>query len=122
MRITAAKMRKPVSKIDPEAMEQGNIRELQNVLERAIALCENELIKIEDLPSCIHNERGEKIRRPEIKFYNQAKLQFERQFILSALKASNYNVSAAAKASGIPRQNFYLKMKKLGIKSANSLQ
>ena len=129
MRITAAKMRKPVSKIDPEAMEQlrkyrwpGNIRELQNVLERAIALCENELIKIEDLPSCIHDERGEKIRRPEIKFYNQAKLQFERQFILSALKASNYNVSAAAKASGIPRQNFYLKMKKLGIKSTNSLQ
>lgn len=53
-----ARMRKPIKGIDPEAMKAllqyhwpGNIRQLENAIERSVVLCRDGYIKIEDLPS-----------------------------------------------------------------------
>lgn len=127
VRLASARMNRSVRKVEPEALQllktyhwPGNIRELQNVLERAVALTSGESIRPEDLPEGIRHRDDENQLRSDIRSYNQAKEAFERRFILSALEAYDYNVSAAARASGIPRQNFYLKMRKFGIKPPSS--
>lgn len=123
MRQSSARLEKSVRTITDDALKclkthpwPGNVRELENVIERLVALCNGQQIDVEDLPSdiCRSGPKSEKMR--QMKLYNQAKEEFERQYILAALADHNGNVSAAAEATGIPRQNFYMKMKKLGIK------
>lgn len=121
LRIISARMKKPITEITREAVEYlqsyhwpGNIRELQNTLERAAALCSGNTISIDDLPAIIPGEKDRsEVRQTEN--YQDAKIEFERQFLLAVLENHDHNISAAARACGIPRQNFYLKMKKLGI-------
>jgi DNA-binding NtrC family response regulator len=123
VRSAAAKMNKSIRNIEPEALEKlknyswpGNIRELQNVVERTVALSSGDTIDVSDLPTEIINYEDGALPFQDIKQFNQAKSEFERKFLIAALEEHNYNVSNAAKASAIPRQNFYLKMKKYGIK------
>ncbi|TKJ41855.1 hypothetical protein CEE37_04615 [candidate division LCP-89 bacterium B3_LCP] len=128
-RISSARMNIPVKELSSSSMEllnshdwPGNIRELQNVIERTVALCSGDSIMPDDLPAIIREGKHRRKSDIRIQEYNQAKIEFERDFIESALKMNDYNVSAAAKAVGIPRQNFYLKMNKLGIKPQEVLQ
>ncbi len=123
VRTAAAKMNKSIRNFEPEALEKlknyswpGNIRELQNVVERAVALTLGDVIDVSDLPTEIINYDAGELPVQDIKQFSQAKSEFERKFLIAALEEHNYNVSNAAKASTIPRQNFYLKMKKYGIK------
>jgi DNA-binding NtrC family response regulator len=127
LRITAARMNKPVRKIEAEVFDlfkkytwPGNVRELQNVIERAVALTNGEVIEASDLPEEFQSRKAFCPEPYNMKHYQQAKRDFERQFILTALAEHNHNVAAAAKATGIPRQNFYAKMKKLGISPPHS--
>ncbi|MBU0519091.1 sigma-54 dependent transcriptional regulator [bacterium] len=129
IRLAAAKMNKPVRLIEPEAMLQltryawpGNIRELQNVLERAVALTSGDSIKSSDLSIEIREAKEQCYRPVEIQKFSDAKQEFERQFICAALERHDYNVSAAADDTGIPRQNFYVKMKKYGLQPATVKQ
>lgn len=122
VRSAAARHNKSVRKMSNQAMHllkkylwPGNIRELQNVLERAVAFSAGDTIEADDLPQNFWDDNQELASRGELKSYNQAKLDFERQFIQSALE-EHKSVAAAAKATGIPRQNYYVKLKKLGIK------
>ena len=91
----------------------GNIRELENTIERILALSNKEIIDSEDLPAEIQRNNG-KITQGEkcIVTYNQAREAFEKKYLIEALEQNDGNVSAAAQISGIPRQNFYLKLKK----------
>jgi DNA-binding NtrC family response regulator len=122
MRSAAARYNKPVRKISKRALQllreyywPGNIRELQNVLERAIALCSTDVIDEIDLPAgVVEIPPNQDLSRQRLS-YSQAKTEFERAYILNALEEYE-NVAAAARATGIPRQNFYVKMKKLDIK------
>ena len=93
----------------------GNIRELENVIERAVALAENPLLQLTDLPNSI--------KQPTINDYpaiNQidfaeAKNQFERSFLIQALQRNHWNIAKTAREIKLPRQNFYQKMKKYNI-------
>ncbi len=91
----------------------GNIRELENTIERILALSNKKIIHPDDLPEEIRRSIG-KIpqERKDIVSYNQAREAFEKQYLIEALEQSDGNVSAAAQVCGIPRQNFYLKLKK----------
>ena len=93
----------------------GNVRELKNVLERATLLSNSDLIEAEDLifggASAALVSSGP-FRRAKIK---QVKL-FEKAYLQQALKDQKGNVSKAAEASGLARQNFQAMMKKHGIK------
>jgi len=93
----------------------GNVRELKNVLERATLLSNSDVIEAGDLifgasASAIPASgpfRREKLKQVEI---------FEKGYLQQALKEHKGNVSKAAEASGLARQNFQAMMKKYGIK------
>lgn len=90
----------------------GNIRELQNVVERAVLEAEGKPIDIEHLPDKIAG-RGDLHSLDE-----SANLDLavnERQLIERALKESGGNKSAAAKLLGITRRKLYSRMKRLGM-------
>ncbi|MFH1862703.1 MAG: sigma-54 dependent transcriptional regulator, partial [bacterium] len=125
IRLACAKQDKSVHEMSVDALNKlvehhwpGNIRELENVIERAVALTSVEEIKADSFPDEIAQvSNKQKIQLSIGTSYHNAKLDFEKQFIVAALEVNRGNVSAAARKCGIPRQNFYQKMKKLGIKS-----
>jgi len=47
--------------------------------------------------------------------YQEARAEFEREYLQRLLDATGGNVSEAARLSGIPRQNFYVKVKRWGL-------
>jgi DNA-binding NtrC family response regulator len=125
LRLASARLDKIIERFSPEALAclrghdwSGNIRELENAVERAAAFCTARSIEIQDLPDEIRSLKAASTGDSSIAPFTQAKEEFERRYILSALKASSGNVAAAAQACAIPRQNFYLKMKKYGINPA----
>jgi DNA-binding NtrC family response regulator len=105
----------------PEAIEHlerypwpGNIRELENTIERAVLLGRSEHIIPEDLPSQIRANHP--INQPNTaKSLKQARAEPEKQIIRAALEANNYNRKATAKALQINRTTLYKKMKRYGL-------
>lgn len=107
------KQPKPLS---PEALNAlfrypwpGNFRELETVLERAVALAEGEAIGLSDLPARISGA-------PEVSAPSGKTLPgHEAERLLAALEQTAGNVREAAKLLGISRGGFYMKLKKLGL-------
>jgi len=100
----------------------GNIRELENLIERVIALTSNEYIEINELPLSFKNvpkinELKDSILNRKVSFL-QAEEEFEKEVILDALKKTNYIQSRAAEILGISRRILKYKMDKLGINHA----
>jgi DNA-binding NtrC family response regulator len=97
----------------------GNIRELENLIERVIALTSNEYIQINELPLSFKNvpkinELKDSILNRKVSFI-EAEEEFEKEVILDALKKTNYIQSRAAEILGISRRILKYKMDKLGI-------
>lgn len=109
----------------------GNVRELENVLERAFTLCDADQIDAEDLhlgngvhiassPSQVITEAevcdGEPVPVPdgEIDLENYLE-NIERQAIEKALEATRWNKTAAAKRLGISFRALRYRLKKLGM-------
>ncbi|PID30100.1 MAG: hypothetical protein CSB55_00310 [Candidatus Cloacimonadota bacterium] len=93
---------------------EGNVRELQNVIEHAAVLCSDKTINPEDLPEYM-SETGQVMNTIEFSDnYEQAKHQFELIYFKRLLKKCN-SVTEAAAVSGFSRQNIHVKIKKLGI-------
>ena len=86
----------------------GNVRELKNVVEYCVAMSGNpvipkDLIMMEE---SVHDE---------LKPFKEAKLAFEKKYIIQLLGLTNGNVSQAAKLAGKYRADFYDLMKKCGL-------
>lgn len=94
----------------------GNIRELENVMERAVLLSKTDYITIEDIPANITSHETEPAGRDyqDISLKN-ALVEPERQVIRAALEANNWNRQLTAKALEINRTTLYKKMKKYGL-------
>jgi DNA-binding NtrC family response regulator len=97
----------------------GNIRELENLIERIIALTSNEYIQHNELPfSLINipkiNGLKESVLNGKVSFL-EAEEEFEKGIILDALKRTNYVQSHAAEMLRISRRILKYKMEKLGI-------
>jgi two-component system response regulator PilR (NtrC family) len=118
---------KPTSLTDNalQALEQhsfpGNVRELENILERAFTLCENNLIHAPDLqlssntPSALHTAPTQP--KPPLK---DAPLEdylgsLEKEAITNALEKTRWNKTAAAKELGITFRALRYRLKKLGL-------
>ena len=89
---------------------RGNVRELENVIERAVIFAEDRMIGVEDLPFStgdIDDEASEDLKL--------AMRQFERQHILQSLKNHDYDKGAAAAALGIGVSSLYRKLEELDI-------
>ena len=95
----------------------GNIRELENAVEYAIAFSHSEIIGKESLPDYISADKkvGPEPRTPSLLPLREAKSQFEKEIIISALIESGGNVSEAARHLNIHRQNLQQKIKLFGI-------
>ncbi len=87
----------------------GNIRELENVIERAVVVAKGNMITACDLPSSIQKV---KLSPEEGSLHLREQ---EKNLIEKALFESGYNISRAAKELGITRSTIYSKIKKLKI-------
>jgi len=105
----------------------GNVRELENLIERAVVLAMGDLIQPQDLEmpvndSVVADAAFEDVPRniDELKerkrlLREQAVEPLERAFLLAALERNGWNVTRAAEEVGILRPNFQAMLKKLGI-------
>lgn len=89
----------------------GNIRELENVMERAVILCKRDYITLIDIPDAI-GRRADEAAPPLAVGWP---LRHERERIESALKEHKGNMSHAAKELGMSRPTLYKRVKEYGI-------
>ena len=109
-------MNKPPASIDQSALNRlqefnfpGNIRELENMIERAIVVGDGKKIGLKDLPleKTIVNNSAESLD------------DFEKSFILQILNKYSWNISRTAKALKVDRVTLYHKIKKYDLKPAD---
>ena len=93
----------------------GNIRELRNVLIRALSLCQDNQITLTDLPSELRQQAVTESAGTDGKLQSVVK-NSEAQTILLALGDHHWNVAKTARALGISRASMYEKMRKFSIK------
>jgi DNA-binding NtrC family response regulator len=118
-----AKFRKPVRGISDTALKilqsywwPGNIRELENLIERLVAVSDKEWITDEDLPLEYHFARLDSALPSGEALFPEACDTFERNFILRALEKSDWNVTATARYLGIPLSTLKHKMARLDLR------
>ena len=95
----------------------GNVRELENIVERAVVLSRNDVITLNDLPNVVKGFKAEK----EIPNQDEGTLierveELEKKLIYDALSKSNGNQSLAGRILGLTERNLRYKMQKYGIK------
>lgn len=93
----------------------GNVRELENIIERAIVLCRGEYITKEDLVGVPSDEKDEK--KSTMKSVIES---IEKGMILDALKKSDWVQTKAASLLGLSERMLRYKMKKYGIEKEYS--
>jgi transcriptional regulator with PAS, ATPase and Fis domain len=147
----AQKSKKQIRQIDPSALAAlenhpwpGNIRELENVIERAVVLADSDIICLADLPPELRNATDDgrptiggrrtqtstlptltvrslarRVSEPESYAGSNAsqlrETQSEEQQLREALRAANGNKAVAARQLNLPRSTFFSKCKKYGI-------
>ena len=115
----------------------GNVRELLNVVERACAYTDDDLIHLEHLPEHISGigivrrrqapstvTAKDRVDRSHNLPFKEAKedwvSSFERDYILNLLKKNSFNISHAAREADIDRKYFRKLMKKYEIETPSS--
>lgn len=92
----------------------GNIRELENILERAMTLCEGRIIEMEDLQLPEHMESNARFADSE-RALDSYLVDIEKQSILQALEKTDWNKTAAARLLGISLRALRYRLEKLGL-------
>ncbi|MCA1950880.1 MAG: sigma-54 dependent transcriptional regulator [Treponema sp.] len=87
----------------------GNVRELENIIERAVVLCRGDIILERDLPPLNKNAPWQMVEKP----YEQQMAEFERSLIEKALNDTKGNKSAAARALGITERHLRSRLERL---------
>ena len=121
MKKFSAKFGRKIKNISMEAMEvlmnyhwPGNVREFENVLQRAIILEEGDTITIEHLPDilpaavAVHSDSLSGLVKNKVN-------EIEKQEILKALNENQWNRTLSARHLGVSRKGLYNKMKEYGI-------
>ncbi|MCF6155853.1 MAG: sigma-54-dependent Fis family transcriptional regulator [Candidatus Brocadia sp.] len=118
--IHSKKNRKTVEGISREALNKlvsytwpGNIRELENVIERAVILCKGTMIEPVDIP--LYHEKMVLSQDLSGKPLEVLMDQVERQIIMNTLESAGADKEKAAKILQISRASFYNKLKKHNI-------
>jgi DNA-binding NtrC family response regulator len=106
-------MNKPPAAIDTAALKRiqefnfpGNIRELENMIERAIVVGDGKKISLKDLP----------MEKSMVSSTTESLDDFEKAFVLQILDKYSWNISRTAKALKVDRVTLYHKIKKYDLK------
>ena len=109
-------MNKPPAAIDPSALKRlqefnfpGNIRELENMIERAIVVGDGKKISLKDLP----------LEKTFVSSSAESLDDFEKAFVLQILNKYSWNISRTAKALKVDRVTLYHKIKKYDLKPSD---
>jgi DNA-binding NtrC family response regulator len=94
----------------------GNIRELENLIERLVAVSDKTWITDEDLPYEFHVAQLDAEAPGAENLLDRAVSTFERNFIIRALEKGGWNVTATAKSLGIPLSTLKFKIDRLEIR------
>ena len=119
---------KSVLRFEPEAMQlmldhswNGNVRELENVVERAVVLASTPVIPLDVLPDYLLHAGGVRLRRsengalpPDASLF-EIVAEFERKTILEQLDRFNWSQTEAAEALRVPLSTLNQKIKRLNI-------
>ncbi|HVV50150.1 MAG TPA: helix-turn-helix domain-containing protein, partial [Polyangia bacterium] len=132
------RLKKQITSITPDAIDRlvayqwpGNIRELENLMERTMLFCEGPAIRVSDLPAEVAGApaagsapaapaAGAEEARPAPESLKEAVRaeteRVERELIQRALDATGGNVTQAARKLKISRKSLQTKMKELGLR------
>jgi transcriptional regulator with PAS, ATPase and Fis domain len=111
---------KPLPEISPEVREilmnyefPGNVRELENIMERAVTLCRGGLIEMPHLPPDLQSRRFQMERRSRRDF--QTLEENEKDYILWVMGQTQGNKTRAAEILGIDRVSLWRKLKRYDL-------
>jgi len=93
----------------------GNVRELENIVERAVVISKGDYITTDDLPFTLGEHETKSLSKENINLKNKLEA-LERDLILQALEEAKGNQSKAANKLGISERMLRYKLKRLGIK------
>ena len=131
------RLKKHVTGVEPDAMDvlvsyawPGNIRELENVVERAVLFCDGSRLAFADLPPELRGGASSTTPLPQPganltalpsegglkEHVKVAMSRLERELVGRALTQTNGNVTHAARLLKISRKGLQLKMKELGLR------
>jgi two-component system response regulator GlrR len=116
LKASAKRMNKEVRGFLPDAMQKlmlypwpGNIRELENTVEKAVVLSIQDMITADLLPDVLQSVEN------QVKPLTEAREEFERRYLKEALQLTGGNISRAAQIAGRYRADFYKLLKKYGL-------
>jgi DNA-binding NtrC family response regulator len=134
----AEELGKDIRGLAPDAMAElerhpfpGNVRELENIIQRGVVLAEGNLIRRSDL-ELLEQERGQadnsqyvphtvdELKETKRILRDKATEPLEKAFVIQALERNNWNITRAAEETGMQRPNFQTLMKKLNISSRSN--
>ena len=134
LKIFALTMKKEIIGFDEEARKYlrsyewpGNVRQLRNVVERAVILCEQQMISPQEVQLSNDTDSIEMalaeipktnadLKRVKKELRQKAVADIERKFLLQALVNADWNVTQAARDTQMQRSNFQALMKKHKIR------
>ena len=126
LREYAAENGKEIEGVSREAMDRlmrydypGNVRELENAIERAVVLARGSLVATEDLPLTIRGTESERDAKASYAGSLTERVErLEQEAILEALQEAGGNQSRAAERLGLTERNLRYKMRKYDIRRA----
>jgi len=111
---------KQIARVAPQALDllnrydyPGNVRELENIIQRAVALAESDEIRISDLPAKFQKMAKDFILQEELLPLEV----IEKRHIQRVLEATEYNMNLSSKILDISRTTLWRRMRKLGLPS-----
>jgi two-component system, NtrC family, nitrogen regulation response regulator NtrX len=93
----------------------GNVRELKNIIERLSIMVHEDVIDKDDIIKYIESYDYEDIMSSDTSTLKQAREEFEKEYIIRALKKNEKNITSTAKELGIERTNLHRKVKQYNI-------
>lgn len=118
----AEEMKKDVRGVDNEVMKalmahswKGEVRELQNVIERGVIFAEGRIITKKELPIFFEQKQETVYSFDARRSMKEAVDDFERQYITHVLRSNQYNKELTAKALKISLSSLYRKIEELNI-------